>query len=99
MKKELKSIEKNSAWELVDLLEQKNLIGVRWVYKVKASLKGEIVKHKARLVEKGFLQRECIYYDEVLSPLARLETIRLVVGIVNSNNWSMCQMDVKSSFF
>ena len=76
----------------------KKPIGVKWVYKVKANPKGENFKHKARLVAKGFLQRECIYYDEVLSPLARLETIRLVVGIVNSNNWSMYQMNVKSSF-
>src|ERR1051325_1727537 len=98
MKEELKSIEKNSTWELVNLQERKKAIGVKWVYKMKANPKGEIVKHKARLVAKGFLQREGIDYDEVFAPIARLETIRLVVGITNSKNWRMYQMDVKFTF-
>ena len=72
---------------------------MRWVYKVKANPKGEIVKHKARLVVNWFLQREGIDYDEVFAPVDRLETIRLVVGIANRNNWSMYQMDAKSIFF
>ena len=81
MKEELKSIEKNNTWDLVNLPERKNLIGVRWVYKVKENLKGGIVKHKARLVAKGFWQRECINYDEMFAPVARIETIRLVISI------------------
>ena len=71
---------------------------MRWVYKVKANPKGEVIKHKARLVAKGFLQREGIDYEEVFTPVARLETIRLVVGIAHSNNWMVYQMDVKSAF-
>src|ERR1044072_2690340 len=98
MKEELESIEKNNTWELVDLPERKKEIGVKWVYKVKANPKGEIVKHKARLVAKGFLQREGIDYDEVFAPVARLETLRLVVGIANSKNWQMYQMDEKTAF-
>lgn len=47
---------------------------------------------------KGFLQREGIDYEEVFTPVARLETIHLVVGIVHSNNWMVYQMDVKSAF-
>ena len=98
MKEELESIEKNNTWEMVNLLERKKAIRVKWVYKVKENPKGKIVKHKARLVAKGFLQREGIDYDEVFAPVARLETIRLVVGISNSENWQMYQMDVKSAF-
>src|ERR1051325_1315530 len=97
MKEELKSIKKNSTWELVNLPKRKKEIRVKWVYKVKVNSKGEIVKHKARLVAKGFLQREGIDYDEVFALVARLETIRLVVGIANSKNWQMYQMDVKST--
>jgi hypothetical protein len=83
---------------LVDLQLGKKPIGVRWVYKVKANPKGEVIKHKTRLVGKGFLQREGIDYEEVLTPVARLETIHLVVGIAHNNNWMVYQMDVKSEF-
>ena len=65
---------------------------------MKANRKGEIIKHKARLVAKGFLQREDIDFEEVFTPIARIETIRLVVGIANNNNWSIYQMDVKKFF-
>jgi len=98
MKEELESIEKNGTWELVDLPLGKKSIGVRWVYKVKANPKGEVIKHKARLMAKEFLQREGIDYEEVFAPVARLETIRLIVGIAHNNNGMVYQMDVKSAF-
>lgn len=65
------------------------------MYKVKANLKGGVIKCKARLESNGFLQREGIDFEEVFAHMARIETIRLVVGIVNNNNWSIYQMDVK----
>jgi len=98
MKEELNSIEKNSTWMLVDLPKGKKAIGVKWVYKVKANPKGEIIKHKARLVAKGFLQKEGIDFDEVFAPVARHETIRLVVAMANNNSWPLYQMNVKSAF-
>ena len=60
--------------------------------------KGEVNRYKARLVEKGFLQKEGINFDEVFAPVARIETIRLVDGLANMNNWHICQMDVKCEF-
>ncbi|RDY11957.1 Copia protein, partial [Mucuna pruriens] len=52
------------------------------------------VKYKFRLVAKGFLQKVGIYYGEVYTPIARFETIRLVVAIATNANWSI----VKSAF-
>lgn len=71
---------------------------MRWVFKVKVNLKGEIIKRKARLVAKGFLQRQGINFKEVFTPITRIETIRLIVGIANNNNWSIYQRDVKPAF-
>lgn len=65
---------------------------------MKTNLKGEIIKHTARLVAKGFLQREGIYSEVVFTPVPRIITISLVVGIVNNNYWSIYQMDVKVMF-
>jgi len=56
-------------------------IDVKWVYKAKKNVKGEIERYKARLVTKGYSQKAMIDYDEVFSPVARLETIRLIVSL------------------
>ncbi|GAU31479.1 hypothetical protein TSUD_386430 [Trifolium subterraneum] len=78
--------------------DEKWAIGVKWVYKVKLNPKGEITRHKARLVVKGFLQKEGINFNEVFAHVARMETIRLVTALAHHNNWSMHQMDVKCAF-
>lgn len=75
IKEELELIEKNKTWEMVDLPQGKNPICVRWVYKVKTNHKGEIMKHKARLVGNGFLQNEGIDFKKVFALVTRIETI------------------------
>lgn len=86
MKEKLESIEKNNNRKLVDLSDGKKPIGVRWMFRVKANPKGKIFKHKAQLVIKAFLQREDLEFEEVFTPIAGIETIRLVGGITNNNN-------------
>lgn len=98
MKEELKSIEKNHTWQLMELPKLKRPIAVKWVFKVKRNPAGEVVKHKARLVAKGFLQKEGVDYGEIFAPVARIETVRLVVAIASMKGWSMYQFDVKSAF-
>lgn len=80
MVEELKAIEKNQTWELVESSSKKTIY-VRWIYKLKLKPDGEIVKYKAKLVAKGFLQRPRVEFNEVYAHVARLETIRLVVAI------------------
>ncbi|KAK2417383.1 putative mitochondrial protein [Trifolium repens] len=98
MNEEIQSIEKNNTWSLVDLPPQKKPISVKWIFKVKKNPDGSILKHKARLVARGFLQQQGIDYSEVYAPVARMETIRLVISIASSMNWSLFHMDVKSAF-
>lgn len=76
----------------------KKLINVKWVYKVKLNPKCEVTQHKEILVASRILKKEGIYYDEVFALVARFETIRLVVGLANMPNWSICHMDVKRAF-
>eukprot|EP00253_Pinus_taeda_P021512 PITA_21512 len=57
MDEEIEAIEKNDTWDLIDLPKDENLIGVKWVYKSKLNVKGEIDRFKAILVAKGFLQQ------------------------------------------
>ncbi|GAU33426.1 hypothetical protein TSUD_380620 [Trifolium subterraneum] len=95
---ELKSIEKNKTWDMCKLPSDKRAINVKWVYKLKQNPEGQVIKHKARLVAKGFLQKQGLDYDEVFSPVARHETIRLVIALACSRRWSMFHLDVKSAF-
>ncbi|KAE8728448.1 hypothetical protein F3Y22_tig00004355pilonHSYRG00008 [Hibiscus syriacus] len=98
MDEEIKAIEKNDTWELTSLPKGHKAICVKWVYKTKQNAKGEIERHKARLVAKGYSQKAGIDYDEVFAPVARLETIRLIISLAAQNKWKIQQMDVKSAF-
>jgi hypothetical protein len=98
MNEEIDAIERNNTWELVDLSEDKNCIGVKWFYKTKLNAKGEVEKHKERLVAPGFSQQPSINYNKTFAPVARLDTVRMVLAIATHNKWCMYQMDVKSGF-
>ena len=98
MDEEIRSIEKNDTWQLTNLPVGHHPIGVRWVYKVKKGIGGEIIKHKARLVVKGYKQRQGVDYEDVFAPVARLETVRLILSLAAQHQWKIMQMDVKSTF-
>jgi hypothetical protein len=50
------------------------------VYKVKRDERGAIVKHKARLIARGFIQRKGIDFEEAFTPVARMESVRLLLA-------------------
>ena len=99
MDEEIKAIKKNDKWKLSTRPNGKKAIGVKWMFKIKKNEKGEVERYKARLVAKGYSQRKGIDYNEVFAPIARLETIRLLIALAAQNNWKISQMDVKSAFF
>eukprot|EP00253_Pinus_taeda_P035794 PITA_35794 len=98
MNEEIGAIEKSKTWELVDLPEGKDAIGVKWVYKSKSNVEGKIDMHKARLVVKGYKQQQGKDYDETFAPIARMETVRTMLSIAAPHKWKIYQMDVKSAF-
>jgi hypothetical protein len=73
-------------------------IGLKWVYKVKRDEHGAVVRHKARLVAKGFVQREGIDFEEVFAPVARMESVRLLLALAAIKDWRVHHLDVKSAF-
>jgi hypothetical protein len=98
MTEEMKAITDNATWELVELPMGHRAIGLKWVYKVKRDEHGNIVRHKARLVAKGYVQRAGIDYDEVFAPVARLESVHLMLAVAAHQGWEVHHMDVKSAF-
>ena len=97
-KDEIFSIEKNDTWDLVELPVGVKPIGLKWVFKIKRNADGSISKYKARLVAKGYVQKHGIDFDEVFAPVARVETIRLIIALAASNGWEVHHLDVKTAF-
>jgi hypothetical protein len=95
---ELQSIDENGTWTLTDLPTGHRAIGLKWVYKVKKDKNRRIVKHKAHLVAKGYVQRPGVDFEEVFALVARLESVRLILVLAAHRGWEVHHMDVKSAF-
>lgn len=98
MKEEIVSIERNKTWTLVDLPQGRKPIGLKWVYKVKRDPSGRVSKYKARIVAKRYVQKQGIDYEEVFAPVARIETVRVILALAGSNGWWVHHLDVNSTF-
>ena len=98
MDAEITSIEKNQTWSLVTLPDGAKEIGVKWIYKTKFNELGEVDKFKARLVVKGYTQEYGIDYTEVFAPVARMDTVRMIIAMAAQRVWGIFQLDVKSAF-
>lgn len=98
MNEEIATIEKNHTWKLVDLPKEKDVVGLKWIYKTKFKEDGTIQKHKARLVAKGYSQQPGVDFNETFSPVARMETIRTILAIAAQMELQVFQLDVKSAF-
>lgn len=85
-------------WELVPPDSSQNLVGCKWVFRVKFNPNGSVERHKARLMAKGFSQRPGIDFFETYSLVIKPVTIRLILSLAVSRGWSMNQLDVNNAF-
>ena len=95
---EYNSLLENNTWDLVPPPENKNVVGSKWVYKVKRNADGSVERFKARLVAQGYSQSQGIDYEEVFAPVARYNSIRSLLAVGNVCDWEIHQMDVKTAF-
>ena len=103
MSEEIQSLHKNKTWELVKVPKGKKPIGSKWVFVVKdgiPSSKGIVdsVRYKAKLVAKGYAQKEGVDYNEIFSPVIKHTLIRILLALVAQYDMELEQMDVKTAF-
>ncbi|GJR82225.1 retrovirus-related pol polyprotein from transposon TNT 1-94, partial [Tanacetum coccineum] len=98
MQEELNQFIANDVWELVPQPRKLTIIGTKWVIRNKLDENGIVSRNKARLVAQGYNQQEGIDYDETYAPVARLESIRILLAYACALDFKLFQMDVKSAF-
>jgi hypothetical protein len=101
IEEEIESLTENDTFRYVkrsSLPAGTNIMGYRWVFKVKLKADGTIDRYKARLVAKGFTQKEGIDYNETFAPVVRYKSLRMILVIATVFNYELTQMDVVTAF-
>jgi len=83
---------------LVLALSDAVIVGCRWVFTLKYCPDGSVDRYKATLVAKGYTQTYVIDYFETFSPVARMNSIRILFSIAVNLSWPLFQLDVKNAF-
>ncbi|GJR07961.1 retrovirus-related pol polyprotein from transposon TNT 1-94 [Tanacetum coccineum] len=98
MQEELNQFKTNNVWSLVPPPKNQTIIGIIWVLKNKLNKNCIVSRNKARLVAQGYNHQEGIDFDETYAPVARLESIRILIAYACAHDFKLFQMDVKSAF-
>ena len=98
MQDEFNSLQENETWELVPLPPKRKLVQCKRVYRNKFAADRSDIKYKAILVSKVFYQVQGVDYTETFAPVAKMDSMRLVLAIAASKCWEVHHMDVKCAF-
>ena len=95
---EVASMVENKVFDIVDRLAAHQVITSKWVFKKKRGISGEVEKHKAKIVARGFMQEEGIDHTDTYPPIVRFESIKMMTAAATSEGLHIEQLDVTISF-
>ncbi|KAJ1041408.1 hypothetical protein NDA10_005389 [Ustilago hordei] len=98
IRKELDGLEAMGTWEIVDVPPNTRLVDSKIILRLKLDADGIPVRHKARLVARGFTQREGIDFEETFAPVAPLSAIRALLSLAVERNWEVHQLDITMAY-
>ena len=98
MQDEIDSVNANNSYKLVFIPPNRRALRAKWVYRLKRGAMGEVLRHKARWVVRGFEQREGIHFNETFASVVKPMSYRALFAIAAANNWEIHAMDVKTAF-
>lgn len=99
MSEESNALQCHGTWDLVPIKSAKNIIGCKWVFRVKRKPDGSIDKYKVRFIAKVFQQNPGLDFSETFSSVVKRDTVRFVLSITLMHNWLIPQYDVSNAFF
>jgi hypothetical protein len=97
IQEEVNNFKRNKVWYLVERPKQ-NVVETKWVFYNKQDEHGVVTRNKTRLVAKGYSQVEGLDFKDTFAPIARLESIRILLAYDTHYDFKLYQMDVESAF-
>ena len=98
IQKELEALCKADTWDVIERPPGKNIVGCKWVFKVKKDSEGRIAKYKSRLIARGFTQVYGVNYTEIFTPVAKLASLRTILAMATHKDWPIEVFDFNSAF-
>ena len=98
MHDELLQFQRNYVWTLVPRPEGEHIIGTEWIFRNMTDEQGNVIRNKACLVAQEYFQMEGVDYDQTFVPVARMESIRILLALACHFKFKLYQMNVKTTF-
>lgn len=95
---ELNALTKIETWVDVTLPKNRKPISACWIFTRKRNRQGDVIRYKARLVARGYMQREGTDYTETFAPVVRYESVRTLLAMAAINQMKIGQFDIKTAF-